>query len=45
MAFAQEAQFFTMRNNAEFLNRLSSNAYEFDKTEYVFIKGKVLLPV
>ena len=27
---------FTMHNNAEFLSRLSSNAYEFDKREMRF---------
>ena len=36
MAFAQEAQFFTTHNIAEFLNRSSSNAYEFDKREIRF---------
>ena len=36
MAFAQEAQFVTTHNIAEFLNRLSSDAYEFDKREIRF---------
>ena len=36
MAFAQEAQFFMTHNIVEFLNRLSSNAYEFDKREIRF---------
>ena len=33
-----------MHNNAEFLSRLSSTAYEFDKREIRFHLRKVLLP-
>ena len=33
----------TMHNNAEFLSRLSSNAYEFDKREMRFRLRKIVV--